>query len=194
MVVFVLALRHIWSLSNWQRSWKLGAIKYYPTSKLDGHIWSILWNMCLSIALSFYGCIHIHITKFNFYCFYENIKGVEYYYATLKYNSFFDWICTIQGCVCVWFHKNHKNCEEVCHMYYNFEFLKKAMQSLISMFWLTLLTKAHNMLLFTILNTKVDHLGFQFYGQHILYMDRLFNNDMIVHGFVTRGIYVKVMI
>jgi len=44
------------------------------------------------------------------------------------------------------------------------------------------------------LNTKVDHLGFQFYGQHILYMDHLFNKDMTIHGFVTREIYGKVMI
>jgi hypothetical protein len=94
----------------------------------------------------------------------------------------------------VWFHNNNKNCEEVYHMHYNFEFFKKVMQSLISMLWLTLFTKTHNLLLFTILNTKVDHLGFQFYGQHILYMDHLFNKDMTIHGFVTREIYVKVMI
>jgi hypothetical protein len=62
------------------------------------------------------------------------------------------------------------------------------------MLLLTLLTKTHNLLLLTILNTKVDHLGFQFYGQHILYMDHLLNQDMIVHDFVTKEIYVKVMI
>jgi hypothetical protein len=80
----------IWSLPNWKRSWKLRAIKYYPTSKLDGHIWSTLWNMCLSITLSFYGCIYIGTTKSNFSHFYENIIRVEYYHATLKYNAFFD--------------------------------------------------------------------------------------------------------
>ncbi len=149
--------------------------------------------MCLSITLS-YGCIHIGTTKSNFSHFYENIIRVEYYHATFKYNEFFYWICTIQGCVCVWFHNNNKNCEEVYHMHYNFEFFKKVMQSLISMVWFTLFTKTHNLLLFTILNTKVDHLGFQFYGQHILYMDHLFNKDMTIHGFVTREIYVKVMI
>jgi hypothetical protein len=173
---------------------KIKGNKILPNIKIR---WTYMINLVKYVFKYYIVLLRMHPQRhyqIYFLLFIWNIIRVEYYHATLKYNAFFDWICTIQGCVCVWFHKSNKSYEEVCHMYYNFEFFLKAMQSLISMLWLTLLTKAHNILLFTILNTKVDHLGFQFYGQHILYMDHLFNKDMIVHGFVTRGIYVKVMI
>lgn len=79
-------------------------------------------------------------------------------------------------------------------MYYNFEFFFQGNEIINFHALINFAHKKHILLLLTILNTKVDHLGFQFYGQNILYMDHLFNKDMIVHDFFTKEIYVKVMI